>query len=132
MDSTPISRRVSWACLETVEVAPDWPVGIPPLIQFYFIHPHHIRLYYRSLREDRHETSCPMYTYYGLSILNRSHQGKVKHVDYFDIFNRDQFIWNNFECYGCVSTDPKYGANMNDYISYYEPIYKKFIETILD
>lgn len=49
MEIAAISRRVSWSCARTVEVAPGWALGMPPPCMTHFITLCHIKKYLRCV-----------------------------------------------------------------------------------
>lgn len=126
MEVSPISRRISWCCVGAVEVAPDWPLGLPPPYEFYFMRPHHLRLYIRAMH-DHHDTSIHCIS--GLDwvlVMNRSGL-YLLHAQYLDLFNRKCFTWDNFQYCGPTCNVYEYLNSESTYSLFYYKLYDTLI-----
>lgn len=99
MEHALISRRVQWACSGSVEVAPDWPLGTPPLATKYFITQHHVRTYLRAITKTRIRPVPQVWTY--LAIPHAHEDGTIEPYwfSWLELFCRTLVSWDNFRCH---------------------------------
>lgn len=130
MEHALISRRISWACHATVEVAPDWPVGVPPPYLTYFIPPYYFYRYlYATCDTDivpirQHPIEFVAF----MDEYDSEYRSKYKYLMWDDLLNREHIIWDNFQFSKTVPDSPSYDDTTQLILCFYHDKYINYVE----
>lgn len=132
MEHSLISRRVSWNCTGTVEVAPGWVLGRPPPYLTHFISERYVNRYLRATCNTDITPSTTAGHYVRMPYTRKDHTVTVIAIWWIWLFSPAFVAWDNFEYAQTVYPKWRYDNRPSiDSLLFYRRTYNDFVHKLL-